>query len=31
MNRDSFLPGVLLAIRKVRNLKGLVFDLENIM
>ena len=31
MNRDSFLPGVLLALRKVRSLNGLVCGLENIL
>ncbi len=31
MNRDSFLPGVLLAVRKVQELEGLVRGLEQIM
>lgn len=31
INRDSFLPGVLLAVRKVLSLHGLVRNLENIM
>jgi len=31
MSRESFLPGVLLALRKVRSLSGLVCGLENIL
>ena len=31
INRESFMPGVLLAIRKVRSLRGLVVGLENIL
>jgi 4-hydroxy-tetrahydrodipicolinate reductase len=31
LSRESFMPGVLLAIRKVRSLKGLVVGLENIL
>lgn len=31
MNRECFLPGLLLAIRKVKGLKGLTVGLENIM
>ena len=31
VSRDSFIPGVLLAIRKVDSLNGLVIGLENIM
>jgi 4-hydroxy-tetrahydrodipicolinate reductase len=30
-DRRSFMPGVLLAIRRVRELKGLVFGLESVM
>jgi len=30
-SRESFMPGVLLAIRKVRSLQGLVVGLENIL
>ncbi len=29
--RDSFMPGVLLAIRRVRDLDGLVYGLENLL
>jgi len=31
ISRESFMPGVLLAIRKVRELKGLTVGLENIL
>jgi 4-hydroxy-tetrahydrodipicolinate reductase len=31
INRESFLPGVLLALRKVLSLNGFVFGLENLM
>ena len=31
MSRDCFLPGVLLAIRKINSLKGLVVGLENLL
>lgn len=31
INRESFMPGVLLAIRKVRELSGVVVGLENIL
>jgi len=31
ISRESFMPGVLLAIRKVRGLKGLVVGLEGVM
>ena len=31
ISRESFMPGVLLAIRKVRGLRGLVVGLENIL
>jgi len=30
-SRESFMPGVLLAVRKVRGLRGLVIGLENIL
>lgn len=29
--RESFVPGVMLAVRKVRSLKGVVFGLENLI
>lgn len=31
INRESFMPGVILAIRKIKGLKGLVYGLENIL
>ena len=31
MNRECFLPGLLLAIRKIHSLQGLVIGLENLM
>ena len=31
INRESFMPGVVLAIRKIGSLKGLVYGLENVM
>lgn len=31
INRESFMPGVILAVRKVKNLKGLVYGLENLL
>ncbi|MBI5700282.1 4-hydroxy-tetrahydrodipicolinate reductase [Candidatus Saganbacteria bacterium] len=31
INREAFMPGVILAIRKVKSLKGLVYGLENIL
>jgi 4-hydroxy-tetrahydrodipicolinate reductase len=31
INRTSFMPGVIMAIRKVKNLKGFVYGLENIL
>lgn len=31
INRESFMPGVILAIRKIKSLKGLVYGLENIL
>jgi 4-hydroxy-tetrahydrodipicolinate reductase len=31
INRESFVPGILLAIRKVEKIKGMVTGLENIM
>jgi 4-hydroxy-tetrahydrodipicolinate reductase len=31
ISRESFIPGVLLAIRKVLKLKGLVYGLENLL
>ncbi len=30
-SRESFMPGVILAIRKVVNLKGLIYGLENLL
>ena len=29
--RESFVPGVLLAVRKVRGLRGLLVGLENVL
>jgi 4-hydroxy-tetrahydrodipicolinate reductase len=31
ISRESFMPGVIMAVRKVRNLKGLVYGLENLL
>lgn len=31
INRESFMPGVILAIRKIKHLKGLVYGLENLL
>jgi len=31
LNRESFMPGVIMAIRKMSELKGLVYGLENIL
>ncbi len=31
ISRESFMPGVVMAIRKVRKLKGLVYGLENLL
>ena len=31
MHRTSFMPGVLLAVRKIRNYSGFIVGLENIM
>ena len=31
LSRDSFMPGVLLAVKRVRALQGLVVGLENIL
>jgi 4-hydroxy-tetrahydrodipicolinate reductase len=31
IDRTSFMPGVLMAIRKVRNLTGVVYGLENLL
>ena len=31
IDRTSFMPGVLLAIRKVRELSGVVYGLENVL
>jgi 4-hydroxy-tetrahydrodipicolinate reductase len=31
ISRESFMPGVLMAIRKVSNLKGLVYGLEHLL
>lgn len=31
LHRESFMPGVLMAIRKVRELKGVVIGLEKIL
>jgi len=31
INRESFMPGVILAVKKIKSLKGLVYGLENIL
>ncbi len=31
INRESFMPGVILAIRKIKKVKGLVYGLENLI
>jgi 4-hydroxy-tetrahydrodipicolinate reductase len=31
LSRESFMPGVILAIRKIKKIKGLVYGLENIL
>jgi 4-hydroxy-tetrahydrodipicolinate reductase len=31
INRESFMPGVLMAVRKVKKVKGLVYGLENLL
>ncbi len=31
LNEESFMPGLLLAIRRVRELQGLVFGLEHLL
>ena len=31
ISRDSFMPGVLIAIRKVQEITGLVYGLENVL
>ena len=31
INRESFMPGVVMAIRKVRKVRGLVYGLENLL
>ncbi|MFA4857821.1 MAG: 4-hydroxy-tetrahydrodipicolinate reductase [Candidatus Margulisiibacteriota bacterium] len=31
INRESFMPGVILAIRKVKKIRGLVYGLENLL
>lgn len=31
INRESFMPGVVMAVRKVRKVKGLVYGLENLL
>jgi 4-hydroxy-tetrahydrodipicolinate reductase len=31
LSRESFMPGVLLALRRVGNLKGLVYGLEHLL
>jgi len=31
ISRESFMPGVILAVRKVKGLKGLVYGLENLL
>lgn len=31
INRESFMPGVIIAVKKIKGLKGLVYGLENIL
>jgi len=31
LSRESFMPGVILAIRKIKNAKGLIYGLENLL
>ena len=31
ISRESFMPGVVVAVRKVRKIKGLVYGLENLL
>ncbi|MFA6170249.1 MAG: 4-hydroxy-tetrahydrodipicolinate reductase [Candidatus Margulisiibacteriota bacterium] len=31
ISRDSFMPGVVMAVRKIKGLKGLVYGLENLL
>lgn len=31
INRESFMPGVILAIKKINNIRGLIYGLENIL
>lgn len=31
INRESFMPGVMIAVKKIKSLKGLVYGLENIL
>jgi 4-hydroxy-tetrahydrodipicolinate reductase len=31
ISRESFMPGVIMAIRKIKNIKGLVYGLENLL
>lgn len=31
INRESFMPGVMIAVKKIKSLKGLVYGLENII
>lgn len=31
LSRESFMPGVIMAIRKIKSLKGLVYGLENLL
>ena len=31
INSESFMPGVIMAVRKVKELSGLVYGLENIL
>jgi len=31
INRESFMPGVIIAVKKIQGLKGLVYGLENIL
>jgi 4-hydroxy-tetrahydrodipicolinate reductase len=31
LSRESFMPGVVMAIQKIKNLSGLVYGLENLL
>ena len=31
INRESFMPGVVLSVRKIKDVRGLMYGLENIL